>query len=262
MNKLLSSVILSLGLIFHVFPTLAAEFSQTSDSQGLFVSSKIDFYINTLMFCVFEPKFDVAENSVLRTKNPAEIALFLKNIKVINPLLSFDQPWKFHQKLKNLGSKSNLKKRDVGNQPFFSILDHAKYWGYTVSLKIEYGIIPNHIFDSMDQLDYLELIDPIIAVDEGCVDRLVENLKTNETLKFLSLEYPLCYTGEGNNHVSLYFGAIKRLYNKYFIADLARALECNNTLTSFKIDANLNNESAQILEGVLNKHPSIKIWSV
>lgn len=262
MKKLLSSVYLVLGLIFHVFPLLAAESRQSLDSQDSFISPEIDCHINSLMFFVFEMKSDVDENSILRTKKPAEIALFLKNIKSVVPMVYFKEPQKSQQMLMKYGPKGNLRKKDIVNDLLFDVLDHALCWGYTVSLKIEYGIIPNHLFDRMDQLHYLELNTPIIAADKNCADCLTENLRTNTTLKFLFLEYPLLFTGMGENHVSPYFDGIQILSNKDIIAELATALNVNKTLTSFRIDAGLSDKDADILECALINHSSIKLWSV
>ena len=141
-------------------------------------------------------------------------------------------------------------------------MNHARDWQYTVSLSIDNAIIPNHIFDDMDQLNSLELIDSIIVADDGAADCLFKNLKTNKTLKSLSLEYPMLYTGMGKMHVKPYFDAINSLFGKDSMIDLAKALAMNKTLTSLNIQANLRDENFLILESVLKNHPSISLWSL
>lgn len=118
MNKILPSILISLGINFHILSSMAAEPLQDIGAKDSLVSSEIDHHINCLMFCLFETKVKVGENSILRSKNPAEIALFLKSIKTLRKKLCFVQPRRLQDKLKRFGFKSNIKKDDVCNEPF------------------------------------------------------------------------------------------------------------------------------------------------
>lgn len=175
-----------------------------------------------------------------------------------NDQFYYEYPEQLQKKLMVEGDSCDLTQIEKNNEPLIDTLFRAKTLKTPISLKIDNAIIPNSIFNNLDQMYSLELNNPLIYADDDTFECLFDNLKRNLTLKSLILRNPRLYTGLGTNNVSRYYDGLEILYQIKSIPVLLEALQQNKTLVTLSLLGGLFYEEIRILQDGLDKHASLK----
>lgn len=194
------------------------------------------------------------EESTHLMSNNKEVRDFI----TYNDQFYYEYPEQLQTKLMVEGDSCDLTQIEKNNEFLVDTLSRAKAFKTPISLKIDNAIIPNSIFNYLDQMYYLELNNPLIYADDDTFECLFDNLKRNSTLKSLILRNPRLYTGLGTNNVSRYYDGLEVLYQMKSISVLLEALQQNKTLVNLSLLGGLFYEEIRILQDGLDKHASLK----
>lgn len=261
--------------------------------------SDVNYRINCLMLPDLKGNLTQEEVSIFRIKSPPEIALFLKTLKRIKQdlyykYLGMDSNYVLdfiRANMNNLiigdcnqiiftildqdkicedtlpvdplstytSSNNESKFAYTVYAPIFIMLDHARDWGYTLSLKIDSFVGRESLFKYMNQFHNLDLHRPLfIDLKDEEKYYLNENLENNKTIQCLKIYYPWKLGGfkKRSKFSKLdYFDSSAHL-------NFLETLKKNSTLTYLEMKLCFEEEAENYIRERVKIHPSLKIFEL